>query len=63
MNRQKIEENVAKFLAAGFIRAGQQLNGYPLVYRKQELSNRIVCKDIYIVNEDISPDTLVEQGQ
>jgi hypothetical protein len=63
MNQQKIEENVAKFLAAGFIRASQQLNGYPLVYRKQEVNNRIVCREIYIVSEDITPETLAQTAE
>ena len=58
MNHQKIEENVAKFLALGFVLAQEQVNGYPLVYRRLDHKNHIVCREIYIVNEEVSPDSL-----
>ncbi len=59
MNRQKVEENVAKFVASGFTRARELVNGYPLVYRMQNLDNLIVCREIYIVHEDVCPEELL----
>jgi hypothetical protein len=63
MNRQKIEDNVAKFLAIGFIRAGEQVNGYPLVYRMQQLDGFVICREIYIVSEDVSPESFQGASQ
>ena len=60
MDQQKIEENVAKFLAKGFVRAGEQVSGYPLVYKKQEFKSRIICREIHIVNESTTPEATNE---
>ncbi len=60
MNQQKVEENVAKFLAQGFTRAREPVNGFPVVYKKIEIQNHIVCREIYLVDEEISPDSLPE---
>jgi hypothetical protein len=63
MNSQKVEENVAKFVAAGFTRAREQVNGYPLVYRMQQLDGVIICREIHIVSEDVSPEQFVHAGE
>jgi len=57
MNRQKVEENVAKFVAIGFRRAGELVNGYPLVYRMQLQGELVICREIYIVSEEVSPES------
>jgi hypothetical protein len=56
MNTQLVEENVAKFLAIGFKRAGELVNGYPLVYRMQQLDDVVICREIYIVSEETTPE-------
>jgi hypothetical protein len=56
MNLEKVEDNVAKFLAVGFRRAGELVNGYPIVYRMQEHDDFVVCREVFIVSEDVTPE-------
>ena len=63
MNRQKVEENVAKFVAIGFRRAGELINGYPLVYRMQPEGELVICREIYIVSEEVSPESRLPAPQ
>jgi hypothetical protein len=63
MDRQKVEENVAKFVSIGFTRAREQVNGYPLVYRMQQVDGFVICREIHIVNEDVSPEIFPHAGE
>jgi hypothetical protein len=57
MDKQQIEDNVARFLALGFTRARELVNGYPLVYRLETRGDVVFCREIHIVTERTLPET------
>ena len=61
MNKQQVEENVAKFLSIGFKQAGELVNGYPIVYRMEQFDDLVICREIYIVSEEVCPEVVSSQ--
>jgi hypothetical protein len=55
---EKVQENLQKWLDAGYSRAKEDEDGYPVVYKQQYVAGRIVSQERYVVKESVTPDSV-----
>ncbi|HEY7307879.1 MAG TPA: hypothetical protein VH643_00830 [Gemmataceae bacterium] len=58
LDRQKIDANLAKFLADGFIEWPPGAKDCPIVYRVRYVEGKLASFEVYHVRDDISPEIL-----